>query len=1523
VHKKQRSMTTNSIPWQQRTALLAMLPHDLPHISDHLTAIKNEKVFEILDKVLSTCTVSTLYDMNPPDPSRHLTVITLILEMILTYAHWSPSSDGTPIPMLLDELQRIYQQRAMREITLPAHLLCPWITLTHGYNGYSTGIYDINGMAWLCWQTLHHIKGCQPSIQLDALVAETQQSNPCRRKTARSFTCSPIDAVAFETMEQCLSPEGAATLRDYISMTKWDLNREHTIANVLRSVHQGGLTTVAITTSTFCMASSSTTPQVNVATLAAATSGGGGSGASGITSESVKDNNNHAVITNTKPKRTKPQRKATDTRHAKIIAAASDSNINNNDSTEPINPELQESEESLASRSKVTTAEAQLAAPPESNVSVMSDRLDATLHTASRMLHESMKADATRTDIEHINETAVQAFDRLNYTANTAANPSDILSSTTINHATTGTAAAAATNTNTTTTSSSSSSSSSTGSKSTQPSVIPLTGILRAPPKRGVVTGAPRKEDAFGDPDFDSTRYVLCKPRSELGDNPTAMHNSNSDYAFESVHNFLVHILKVSPMLTTAALRNQWLKIPWADFTFGSANELLGPYELAHPCACIAELVALLSNLTFKHLIDSHTSKLRNLSPMGFDNRHLQAIDPKLCDRVLASLAIDIACGTVPDMLKNSVELSHIMHLDRELLSLKFPIAIARTYDTLTRPLQWVPCVPSAARLHVPMVPFSDPPPPPPSSTTTLPIKRVQSTTTRLDNDRQYTDRIPGLVRMWTHLMSSHRDALARDPVAVLHHQDWSFIPITPCTSAIRAIAPVYQSGDVIRAWEMIASTTYLNTFDPIMSNDVGQMVDVEALCVAETEAPACDVCHTWALSYRALQTRICAVGVPVVHLAPVGTQTTILLPRRQAALVKGTTPLQFAALDGVVMGSMMMLMNPLPQCPPSHILGCDTIAPFVFGVLAGAAHAQQIEGQHDKEREIYIANHSGIAHTKNICHRLGSYDPLIRAALCFVSDTAQVILKAAAHTTPYTTNTDTALCEPLTTIPSMRMDQGAISADYVQPRRGWFRQQIAMPQWDTRQLYTRLGQFLCAYVAAGLPLSPLALRGIVCLVRPMRLWLVSRTALTNLLAVIPNEKEKGNDSDGDGDNNGVTCLRVMLQGEPTTTHPLPECMYMATKANINDDSLTTRTTINTTLGNALADFVMTAPAQVQAVLESLCLAKYSAVTTNLVEPDVPASESCADGSYGALPPNGFTMERPHVYNEYNEDLDGFVIPSQPLLAQSMIAVITKLTASTTPAALDPLLQLLCQPVLPLAVEVGSKLTVTQLMQSVESSAPPFSPTCKYIPLAYRSCTQTYLLPWQYIPIADNPMSLARSRLVQCNGCNQVANNTDPLMRVVGTTMYDRALLPKTSPLLSQLMHYRNGLTVVPHAWPDQTASTPTTTTTTTSSTTTSTSTPAPIQANPITQPHKYAAAVAKYLATFTPEGVAVTQHMATTTMAMQVDEPAPLSRRDDDNHMDEDAGFSMDPNVFEAMMMAEQAELQRARLKSTSLPKH
>lgn len=67
----------------------------------------------------------------------------------------------------------------------------------------------------------------------------------------------------------------------------------------------------------------------------------------------------------------------------------------------------------------------------------------------------------------------------------------------------------------------------------------------------------------------------------------------------------------------------------------------------------------------------------------------------------------------------------------------------------------------------------------------------------------------------------------------------------------------------------------------------------------------------------------------------------------------------------------------------------------------------------------------------------------------------------------------------------------------------------------------------------------------------------------------------------------------------------------------------------------------------------------------------------------------------------------------------------------------------------------------------------------------------------EFIPIADNPMSLANSRPILCPS----KQHMDSKYR---KSSLGRCLLPKNSPLLCELMHHRYGLPILPNAWPDK-----------------------------------------------------------------------------------------------------------------------
>jgi hypothetical protein len=88
--------------------------------------------------------------------------------------------------------------------------------------------------------------------------------------------------------------------------------------------------------------------------------------------------------------------------------------------------------------------------------------------------------------------------------------------------------------------------------------------------------------------------------------------------------------------------------------------------------------------------------------------------------------------------------------------------------------------------------------------------------------------------------------------------------------------------------------------------------------------------------------------------------------------------------------------------------------------------------------------------------------------------------------------------------------------------------------------------------------------------------------------------------------------------------------------------------------------------------------------------------------------------------------------------------------------------------------------------------------------LAHRTCTNTtssYVYRKDHVPLAENPMSLPRSRPPLCSGCF----NQQHIVSGKGIRRQDANepfTLPKNSVLFSELMHRTSGLCVLQHAWP-------------------------------------------------------------------------------------------------------------------------
>jgi hypothetical protein len=1203
-------------------------------------------------------------------------------------------------------------------------------------------------------------------------------------------------------------PSGAAgdVRQHYLAITKWDLVREELIADTLRSVHMGGMPVDPIVASTFCI----------------------GTNDAASTGTATSANN---VVTTNKPKRPKPPRKNNDLSRQNLQTALSSVN-----SPAPSSPMASTA---ITTATTTTAFGAELPIPmemidqthpsapalPIASASAAELLVAETMAATKRMLQDSTDADhrdpryktyAAKRVLAHTT-AATELNSRAGSTAPSTTNKLNNVSATPIS----------------------------------------IRGILRPAPKTKTKTvgGSVHTEDEFGDHEFDSALYTLCDTKGA----PTSLSGTapaGAD-AFHHISDFLTKVLNINAPVVD--LCHTVLRTPWSDHTFGDSVAMCSLYELAYPCACVCEFISHVQYRTRKLIIEHQTSALRNGGTVAAVTvAELTDGTSRIFNQLAEQLAVDMACGTIPGVLQNSIEFRALVRSTSSMMYSAFPVAAATAYSTVTQPINWRPNLPTqhtaleAAQLMEPFAGKSNAP------------SAVQNPTTRQPTlDMPPPDIIPvsannvectaGIMRLWCNIVQQHRGALAD---ATLKTQDWHFAAVDSTQSAVAITTSTYSTGDAVRAIHMAHSAAMLGTV-------ATKCVDGEAqtLVLAPHTAYICDVHHTCNIATRALNTAVRAVGVPIAHITPSGSECTIFLPHRQQPT---GDRIGARASDGVVFGTMLALMNGVAEIPHARITSCDTIAPFAFALLCVGEAARQLDADLDERREMETSQTHGVVGLRSVRLRAASWDIHLRAAVGVLADQA---LSDLQQQPPQD------IAEGVKHIPWFGNDMGALQEQYTRNRLGWQRQDMLLHQHDALVMCRETGAFLCALMdhTAMSNVNTSLKHGIVCITRPLRLWAVGRAPLISLVRQLHALAARP----------GVVLSEQLDIANLSTLARLAEAststnLYVRTDKSVD---LLHQTALNAALFAAMHTLVTVDAECVKTVMCSLRLAEFSAdawCTHTTSGVDTPAECSCGDGTYGTLPRDGIDLDQATVLPMYDEALDGYITPSQTLLAKALRTRFEGVPA-VPPIGCNALLRFMA----PSVMHCSDTLSIVDLLMTTRSN--------NGVPLAFRSCANTYLSATKYLPIADNPMSLARSARLICGGCDRPLWECSPEMRSMDITVYDRALLPKNSPRLDMLIHHSRGLSMLPHAWPESTGH-------------------GNIPQITSKATHTYSTTTVRSIVSGSPSGSCLKTLLTTGPRR-----PAAV----DDTTMQ--CNFPTDPDAFGALLSAESAELERGNPSANS----
>lgn len=859
--------------------------------------------------------------------------------------------------------------------------------------------------------------------------------------------------------------------------------------------------------------------------------------------------------------------------------------------------------------------------------------------------------------------------------------------------------------------------------------------------KKRTMTGPVRGEDEFGDRAFDGPTYSLT---SHIGDEVEMSSSSKTATTATTLRNLVTELWSID------ASRNP--STPWTDSIMSSM--ICDPYENAYPCACSAELIALIVDECRKCVIDKEIKYMYEMNHQPRIPVQEWAIPMSSLRKSLRTFILELASGTLNSALANDVALISAMTSNRELLFTSISGAIHRAISASSSEIKWKPHIPtkSEAVQAAWEIPFSSPMEPEPSAV----IFRN------------------GTIRMWCGLVQHAREEIASRKRSE-RTQEWYFAKISDWNSAMETVRRVKEEeGMHTRAFDLASISFHSGHADKV---DASQMITISS-----PNSWPCDISFGLTLAADALNVRQVTAGVAVV----LGNdKTVVVLPHRSWKDVPGHD-LHAAVIsddpdsimdsvapkargtestDAMIFGSMISMMGGTSRAR-SFVTGCYMIYPFAFVALTSIVSARRTESEDDDSRRLADEGGGGEKRTTHVNmkrrDRERCWNIVLRAAVAFLSDTCQSVATQCKHI---------AGTECIEKIPQLSEDVGAVSEIEARNKHGWtMATSNRRHEMDAMESCGLLAKILGSAFYDDPPrdMDPLIARGIVCLSRPLRMWTVDPSEIVHLLATeIPGYVKRG----------GSSC-RVAL-GE--------------------DMDLSTRTAANLELMRAMS-IPGNEPQHVAGALRSLALAEYDSDRNGMVHLLGPiASESCGDGSY-VLPPWGETMDRPIEYESYDDEFDGSNVPSLSLLATEFASAHDKCKDNISEnrvLCFMHRMELACKDE---SVRRSERIATVENILHEISAAVPTSQHQSSLPIAMRMCDGSFISANTHIPVADNPMTLAGSRRPTCDVCK----NPQCTKRCASDVRFGGALLPKNSSLLSELIHRRNGMMFMKHAYPSR-----------------------------------------------------------------------------------------------------------------------